>query len=84
MKLKMQFYLTSIIIPSLLFFLIFFIPYPIVIILLLLVNYFFGASIKCPQCHIKINEFYRPFSKHFQGFKCRLPDKCPECGCEWK
>ena len=88
MKLKAKLYLTTLIIPIVLVISLFFLPYPIIGIVLLLLNFYIGDKIICPGCHIKISEFYRPFSKYFKGFHLGFhigfPDKCPHCGCDWE
>ena len=48
--------------------------------------YYINNKLKCPKCHTRIMDFSRLDSKHFQGFHInfRLPDKCPNCGCDWE
>ena len=35
---------------------------------------------RCPECNAKLIEFYRPLSRHYNGFHYFLSENCNNCG----
>ena len=88
MKLRIKFHLALYLIPLLIFALsifFYFLDILRIVILLMDILLFIGyvlivGCFRCPECNAKLIEFYRPLSRHYNGFHYFLSENCNNCG----